>query len=57
LYCIAKQAFFAAAGSEAFPSETDWKAHDKKRVLFSSNRKGVLNFLPAGRQVGSFSSS
>jgi hypothetical protein len=30
LYFVVKQAFFAAAGSGAFPSAADWKAHDKK---------------------------
>ena len=32
LYFVVKQAFFAAAGSGAFPSATNWKAHDKKTV-------------------------
>ena len=39
-----KTIIFAAAGRGAFPSETDWKAHDKKMSPFSRNVKGVLNF-------------
>ena len=30
LYYVAKQAIFAVEGCGAFPSATDWKAHDKK---------------------------
>jgi hypothetical protein len=36
-----KTIIFAGAGSGAFPSETDWKAHDKKMSPFSRNVKAV----------------
>ena len=39
-----KTSILAGAGSGAFPSETDWKAHDKKMSPFSRNVKGVLTF-------------
>ncbi|MDP2089946.1 MAG: hypothetical protein Q8J84_11190 [Flavobacteriaceae bacterium] len=39
-----KTIIFAGAGSGAFPSETDWKAHDKKMSPFSRNVKAVLTF-------------
>ena len=39
-----KTSVFAGAGSGAFPSETDWKAHDKKTSPFWKKLKGVLTF-------------
>ena len=39
-----KTSIFAGADSGSFPSETDWKAHDKKMCPFSRNVKGVLEY-------------